>query len=242
MITKDSGFILKRWNFRETSLFISAYTLKYGKITGLLKGFYSPKKEFTSILEPMTLNEFIFYPRRSEIWLVSFADLINDYSQVRYNLSKNRIASVFLQILYRNIELHEPNEEIFTLLKETLDLLSKMDDEKILSIFLIKFLTIAGIKPQFNLCLNCHTPYGRKLFFSMQAGGIICDKCSNKNSDIHPITKETTSTIHYIQHNRFPQLLRLKPSLRCKEEIIYIVGKFIEYHLHLSLPFLYTFK
>ncbi|RKY41328.1 MAG: hypothetical protein DRP76_00065, partial [Candidatus Omnitrophota bacterium] len=67
MIAKDLGIVTKRVNFRETSVVVNIFTKNYGRISGILKGFYRGRKEFTSSLDIFTLNEVLFYPRRSSL-------------------------------------------------------------------------------------------------------------------------------------------------------------------------------
>ncbi len=238
MIDKDVGYIIKRVNFKETSLLATIYTKKFGKIQGLFKGFYTQKKEFTSSLDIFTLNEFILYPRRSEIWLVSYVELINGYDFLRKDIKKNSAASLFARIIDRCTILGDSQPDIFFLFQHSLESLNSYSTEKLVYIFLIKFLTISGFKPQFNLCINCHRPYKEKIYFSILNGGIICSRCRSKLNDAQPISVETSFVIHYIQHNDFPHILRINPSVFCQQEIIFILQKFSEYYLYLN-PFLY---
>jgi len=244
MITKDLGFIIKRWNFRETSLLATIYTKNYGKINGLFKGFYTFKKEFSSSLDIFTLNEFVFYPRDTEIWLVSYVDLIQEYSFLKDNLEKNMIASTFLHIINKSFPLQDKNRQVFFLLKDSLYNLMVGDEKKILYIFLIKFLTISGFKPEFNLCINCHNPYTEKVFFNTKEGGLICEKCKDLKTDSLQISLETSLTISYIQKNNFPHLMRINLTLKCEEEVVFILKKFLEHHLNFDLfsSLLYRYK
>ena len=235
MIEKDLGFISKRINFRETSLIATVLTEHFGKMQGILKGFYTQKKEFSSSLDLFSLNEFIFYPRRSEIWLVSYVDLVDDYSFLRGDIDKNTTASIFFRIINKCLELHHRNPAVFFLLKDCLGSLRGVVSSRVLYIFLIKFLTLSGFKPEFNLCIKCHNSYEGNVFFSVSSGGLICSKCRSAVPQAHSISLETTSAITYIQNNDFPQVLRLALSRSCEEEIMFILRKFLEYHLHLDL-------
>ncbi len=236
MVDKDLGYIIRRVNFRETSLLASMYTKKFGKVNGLFKGFYTRKKEFSSSLDVFTLNEFILYPRRSEIWLVSYAELLDGYDFLRRDIKKNIAASVFARVIDKGTAVLDSHPEVFFLLKNSLESLNSYDEGKLIYIFMIKFLTISGFKPEFSLCINCHCPYEEEIYFSPSSGGIICNKCKAIRKDTYPISLETSSVIHYIQHNDFPHILRISPSISCHKEIIFILQKFSQYHLHFD-PF-----
>lgn len=236
MVEKDLGFVIRRYNFRETSLIATLYTQRFGKMRGIFKGFYSTKKEFSSNLNIFTLNEFIFYPKKRDIWLVSFADSVRDYDYLRTSLAKNKIASEFSSIIDKTLELWEANSEIFSLFKTCLEALDQKNENKISYIFFIKFLTISGLKPEFNRCLSCHNQFcAEEVFFSVSRGGLICGNCFKKVSDCYKINRETSRSISYIQHASFPQVLRLNPTRDCEKEIITILKKFLLYHLDFSL-------
>ncbi|MDD2654344.1 MAG: recombination protein O N-terminal domain-containing protein, partial [Candidatus Omnitrophica bacterium] len=48
MVTKAEGILLKRNNFRETSLLVSFFTKEFGKINGLIKGVRKDPKKIAS--------------------------------------------------------------------------------------------------------------------------------------------------------------------------------------------------
>ncbi len=235
MIAKDIGFLMKRHNFRETSVIASFYTKKFGKITGILKGFYTPKKEFSSNLDIFTLNELVFYPKKSDIWLVSFVDLVRDYAFLRKNIKAATAASVFINLTDKALGAWDKNAEVFNLIKEALSFLEKEDTHRVLYVFLVKFLTLSGFKPEFGKCLNCHKPIDEETFFSVLRGGLICKKCSNKEHDLRRIGRETIASIFYMQNNDFIIALRLNPTEECEKEILFILREFLCYHLEFDI-------
>lgn len=235
MIEKDLGFVLKRFDFRETSVIANIYTLRFGKITGILKGFYTFKKEFSSSLDVFTLNEFIFYPRKREIWLVSFADYVYDYPYLRENFSKSKVGALFFTLIDRTMQIWDENPSVFYLIKDCLHWLGGEENRKILYIFLIKFLTISGFRPEFNKCIICHRPLAEDIFFSVSKGGMVCRMCAGRTNDLKRISKETSSALFFIQRSEFPQINRLKISSLCEKEIFYLLHEFIFYHLDFDI-------
>jgi len=235
MVEKDLGFVLRRYNFRETSLITTIYTAKFGKIRGILKGFYTPKKEFSSPLDIFSLNEFVFYPKKSEIWLISYTDLISDYSFLRSNLFKASIGAVFLNLINKTMQLWDKSYDVFCLLNNCLNLLKEENEFKILYIFLIKFLTLSGFKPELNHCINCRSLLGEEVSFSVLKGGLICKGCCNKVKDAQRISRQTSQSFFYIQKTDFPLVCRLNLGLRCQEEIFYIMREFLFYHFEFDI-------
>jgi len=230
MIEKDIAFVVRRYNFRETSLITTLYTYKFGKIRGIFKGFYTNKREFASGLNIFSLNEFVFYPKKSEIWLISHADLISDYGFLRENLPKARIAALLFNLIDKTMQLWDRNFYVFELIKNCLNLLNNEDELKILYIFLIKFFTFSGFKPEFNHCISCRSILGQENLFSVSRGGLICKNCSFKIKDAKRLSLQAKRSLLYIQREEFPYVSRLIFDLKCEEEIFYILGEFLSYH------------
>lgn len=265
MITKDLGFVLKRYNFRETSVIASFYTQKFGKITGILKGFYTQKKEFASTLDSLSLNEIVFYPKKSDVWLVSFADLVCDYDFLRRDLLRAGVASIFLNLIDKTMQPLDKNPEVFELLRDSLFSLKEESARKSLYVFLIKFLTLSGFKPEFGKCLVCHKPVDEETLFSVSRGGLVCKKCSlepagrrptptfvtgvaspaesgqdiqikgTRDHDTRKIGADTIASLFYIQNNDFPLALRIKPAAECEKEMIYLLREFLCCHLDIDI-------
>lgn len=230
MISKDKGFLIRRHNFRETSIIASFYTLEFGKISAILKGFYTGKKEFSSPLTLGSLNELVFYPKKSEIWLVSHIDIAHDYAYLRRDIVKARAASLFFNLTDKAMQLWDPNSYIFSLLEYCLDMLSENNDLKALYIFVIKFLTYSGFKPEFDHCVHCQAKLEQESFFSISKGGFLCRSCCRQAKDIREISKEASRSLVYIQTADFSLASRLKLSRACEEEVLLILKEFVAYH------------
>ena len=235
MIKKDLGFVLRRHNFRETSLIITLYTSGFGKIQGILKGFYTSKKEFASPLEVGSLNELVFYPKKSEIWLISHVDLVSNYFFLRNDLAKARTGNIFLTLIDKTMQLWDRNLYIYALLGNCLEALENNQEGKILYIFLLKLLTVSGFKPEFNHCLSCQSLLKEEMLFSVSKGGLICKGCRHKAGDVQEISLQAARSILYIQNEDFPLACRLNISQACEEEISYILNQFLAYHLDFPL-------
>ncbi len=234
MIEKDIGFILKRFNYGETSVIAIIYSKRFGKIKGIFKGFYTRKKEFSTTLDIFSLNEFVFYPKESEIWLVSEAELIDGFSRLGKDLEMAKAAGIVFNMLDKAMELWDQNQYIFDLALRSITLIEK-GKTKALFLFLIKFLTLAGIKPELNHCIICQSLISGPLFFSTSRGGLLCRGCCGKDQSYKPVSREASKTFSYIQNNSLAAAGRVALSPRCQEEILNIIGKFLEYHFNISL-------
>lgn len=234
-IRKDEGIVLRSFDFRETSKIASIYTENSGKILGIFKGFKNKPPHFSTTLDIFSLNEFIFYESKSEIWLVSYADMIESFSFIKTDSERNIIACSLLELVDKTISLHLPSQDIFNLLKEALYSFKDFPPERIVYIFQIKFLSLAGFRPTLENCLRCLKPIGVGFSFSIKLGGLLCKDCSIQENSSHSISPEVIASLRYIQHSDFRKGLRLKPSLKAEKEILNILERFLGYHLETKL-------
>ena len=97
MICSTPAFVLRTYDFRETSKIVNFYTRDFGKVKGILKGIRKDSKKFGSTLPLLSLNHIVFYKKRmTEIHLVSHCDLIDDFG-----LSPSGPGELWVFSLYR---------------------------------------------------------------------------------------------------------------------------------------------
>jgi len=230
-IKKDTGFVLRAFDFRETSKIVHVFTRNSGKIYGLLKGFRSGKKEFTSSLDIFSLNEFILYESRNELWLVSWADLIDDFRHLKESVEKNLIASYIVELVNRVTPLHFPSQKTFGLIQECLSYLEHNPQRKILYIFQIKILELSGFRPHLTACVKCLREIQKRVFFSVNLGGFLCSSCFGYDKLAKELPAELILSLKYIQNNDFKTSLRLSLTPGAEKQIFEILEEFLGYHL-----------
>ncbi len=230
-IKKDLGIVLRGFDFRNTSKIAHILTRENGKINGIFKGIRAGKKNFTTPLNTFSLNEFIFYESRSELWLVSFADLVDDYLYLRTNLQKHAVANYIAELSNKILALHHPCKDIFNLVSESFSWLRNDVDRKLLYIFQIKILELSGFRPHLTDCIKCLRPIKKKAYFSVSLGGFLCPECRGYDVSAKGVYGELLRSLRYVQNNDLRRSLRLVPSRQTEYSIFNIIEGFLKYHL-----------
>lgn len=233
MIQKAEGFVLKTYNFRETSKIAVFYSREHGKIQGLLKGIRKEPKKFAANLEPASLNDLIFYRSRSSaLHLVSQCDLKEDFINLRSDLKKSISASYALDLINTIMPSEDKNEGVFNLLYLFLKTLAvSKEPEKLNFIFQIKLLSLSGFKPHLDSCVVCGSALNQKANFSHYLGGLICKDCAFKDKSALPILKGTVASILHIEKSTWQESLRLGISQAIAKELNSILNSFLVFHL-----------
>jgi len=236
-IQKTEAIVLKKREFRETSLIVNFFTRDFGKISGLLKGIRKDPTKFASTLETFSLNDIIFYQsRNSSLHLVSQCDLKNNFIATRQSIFKVGSANILLELLDTLMQEEDKHEEVFDLSLTCLQELEATNNpDKIMTIFKIKVLALSGFKPNFDCCVSCGVKILGQCKFSLILGGLLCEKCQKKDMKARSIFRGTTASILHIQRNDFKSNLTLGMNPEIKKELGSILNAFLNFHLEKQL-------
>lgn len=232
-IHKTDVLVVRKRDFRETSLIAEFYTRDYGKLHGLLKGIRTDPRKFASTLEPFSFNEIVFYRKRSSsLHLVSQCDLMDNFEPVRADMLKAGIASFMMEMLNAVMPLEDKNEEVFAFTLACLRELGATDQPyKMEMIYKIKMLSLSGFKPHFDSCVCCMSRISGESRFSLKRGGLLCESCFGRDSAGRPILPGTIASILYIEKNALAAALNLGLNTRIKNELQLILNAFMQFHL-----------
>jgi DNA repair protein RecO (recombination protein O) len=232
-IHKTDAIVLSTQNFRQTSLIVNFYTRDFGKLSGLLKGAREDPTKFNSNLDTVSLNEIIFYKKRSSsLYLVSQCDLKRDFRLIKNDLERIRKAFSLVELLDIVTVEGDKNEQIFDLALTCLEQLeNSFDLDKLLIIFKIKLLDFCGFKPHLDSCVSCNNKIIAQARFSLKFGGLLCERCIAKDIKSRTVFRGTVASILYIEKNNLDNVLRLGMNQAIKRELHQVLDGFLEFHL-----------
>ncbi|HHV45665.1 MAG TPA: DNA repair protein RecO [Tissierellia bacterium] len=184
MNIRDEGIVLKEMRYKETSKILTILTKKHGKIHGMARGAYKPKSQLMVNTQPFSYNNYIFFKGRN-FYYINQADTIDSFYSIRENINRIIYGSYLLELADISVLEEEDTEKLFLLLKKGLEVLSNLN-ENFLAFTIayeLKFISFLGYKPLFDRCAVCGTRDIRHFKFSIEYGGIICDRCSITESN-----------------------------------------------------------
>lgn len=183
MLYRTEGIVLKSIEYRDADKIVTIYTKNYGKIQAIAKGVRKTKSKFGSSLEILTYAIFLIYKGKN-IDIVSQTEILESFFTASKEIVKFAFASNCIEIINKISEEGEVNLSIFFLLKEVLHHLKEAKDPKLLNLsFKWQTLAILGYKPSLNRCCICNSKIEnqKEMFFSIDEGGVICNKCLSKD-------------------------------------------------------------
>jgi DNA repair protein RecO (recombination protein O) len=236
-IYKTEAFVINKRDFRETSVIAVFYTRDFGKVSCILKGQKTEPSKFASAIEPFSYNEIIFYKKRnSSLHLVSQADLKNNFNNIRQNMLKTATANLCMELTDALMAIEDKNEDVFNLLNSCLEGLDAAGNpDKIMTIFKIKMLGLSGFKPRLDSCVSCRGRILGQSKFSFSLGGLLCEKCYQKDTNSRSIFRGTVATILHIERNDIGNNLNLGINPQIKKELNLILNSFLNFYLEKEL-------
>lgn len=231
MIVNSEAIIIDKKKYSNTSLIITFFTKKYGKLVGLVKGAFR-KGKYNSSFNLYSLNQIVFYKKIKEsLEIVSECNLIDSFPKIKEDIYKSSYAFYFIELINLATEKEQDSQRLFRLLKGSLQLLSEREDlERISRIFEVRLLFLSGLMPRIDSCASCGEEIEEKAWFREESGGLLCSKCVNGNVRAEKLFKGTTLSIRQLVDNEVQFLQRFQFTEKVGIQLKQILKKFLNYH------------
>jgi DNA repair protein RecO (recombination protein O) len=237
--SKTLAFVLKKQDYRDTSLLADFYTRDWGRVRGVVKGVRDARARFGSTLEPFSLNEILFYRRKkgSDLHLVTQVDLIDLFPAVHEDLERLAAASYCVELVSELVESEESSLEIFELIHDTLRFLSTgASPKRAQRIFEVKLFDLLGLMPEVKACVFCRAEPQGAVYFNQTLGGIHCADCAQKQKKLlggtsMPVSRGTLSFLDHVKRAPVTELVSVKVVHEVGAEVEKILRRFTDFHL-----------
>lgn len=233
MINKTEGFVLKSFDFRETSKIVTFFTKEHGKLKGVMKGIRKDSRKFGSNVDKFSKNEIVYYEyRRSELHLISQCDLKCYYFPIRQDYQKNLAANYVLELVDAIMQVEEQNEHVYQLLENFLESLETAKEiNKLIYAFQVKILLLSGFKPHLDSCVVTGQKITGRARFSVKLGGLVSPDVKTDDRTFHVISRGTINYITHIEQVDWKLSMRVGLTPSAHQELKFILNNFLVYHL-----------
>ncbi len=236
MIQKTEAIVLKRNEFRETSLVVTLYTPNFGKIKGLVKGIRGRENRHEGILDLASVNHIIFYEKANvELYLISQVELKECWQGLSARLGRLLFAQYLLEEVDGLVPLRDPDPELYQFLCESLQNLCHQTNfqtaEQVVRYFEIQVIRHLGFLPRLDCCLNCQDSVHEKIWMSLTRGGVLCRKCYSTEIFAEPLSLETTNTLNQLVNADRLNFQNVYYPLTVRQELGKILKEIVEYHM-----------
>ena len=175
-IISDDAIILRVRDQGDKDKYVICYTREHGKLRFTAFGGRSSNNVKGRVLQTFSELE-LELGEAGRFYRFRNAQLIS--LPIAYDIKQMAYASVVAELTALLTEDHEPQAELYELLRSTLRILAQRNPRLVVISFAIKLLSLSGIAPQMDTCVSCTKMVAEDedAYFSPLQGGLICHEC-----------------------------------------------------------------
>jgi len=232
----SEGFIITRFDWKESSLIVRCFTRERGKINIVAKGARRQKSRLGSMLETFSRLKLVLYIKHgSELSTLKEAENLDHYQLIRTELERFAIACFYFEILDTGLAPHEKNSALFALTKTFLESLNNRDwNARSTPPYFLKLVAKLGFAPSLSQCRYCHICSGLK-YFDPARGTSVCARCAKKSETLMEISEQLTNkmALVYSGEKKSKELASWQES--DMPGFYRFLRRFVEYHFEKGL-------
>lgn len=233
-----SAILLRRIEYGDNDLIVTLFTRGHGKISAIAKSAKKSVKRFPGVLEPFSLLDVVLSQGRGKgMHLLQEASLEEPFFRIREDIVKTAYASYWMETIYQWMADAEPQETLYQLTGHVLNELNRGDiPVEVLSIlFQMRFLSIAGLRPNFEHCHACKRCldqiHCRSVVPAPSRGGIACPSCGGIADNHLEISKGTLKQLIWIDTGDLERAGRVRFTPTAIREGLAFLERFVPYHI-----------
>lgn len=199
---RAEAVVLRRRDLGEADRLLTVYSREHGKLQQVAKGARRPSSRKAGHLELFTRVQ-IQAARGRELDVITQADALDLFSQLRSDLTRVGQASYLIELIDRFTVDHEPNESLYTLLVRSLEMLDQGGEaHNITRAFELRLLDQVGYRPELFQCVACGEEIQPEAqFFSFESGGVLCRSCGARANQARPISLAALKVLRHVQRH-----------------------------------------
>ena len=236
MIITTKALVIKEYTVGESDKYITLFTKDMGKIqvgAPLAKKY---NRGLASGTQLFVYGEFMISSSKNTYRLLN-VEIIEMFHKIREDLMTLSYAAYIAEFLSQVVSEQDSNERLFKLSATTLQVLSKgqMSLELVRRIFEFRAMALLGFMPELWNCTACGDKIADKklenYYFIPGEGGLVCNSCLIKQSEVITISYSTLYTLQYILVVPLEKLFKFKVDKIITRQIGLVCDHYIDYYI-----------
>ncbi len=233
-----SAILLRRIEYGDYDLIVTLFTRTQGKTSAIAKSAKKSVKRFPGVLEPFSrLNVVLSKGKGKGLPVLREASLEDPFFKIREDIIKTTYASYWAELIYLWMADGEPQDCLYRLMLHVLTELNRGETPvEVLSIlFQMRFLSLAGFRPNFDHCHACKTCLDQIRHASVVSdpskGGIACPTCGIPTNGRLKISKGTLKQLMWTDTGDLEQAERIRFTPVAISEGLNFLETFVPFHI-----------
>jgi DNA repair protein RecO (recombination protein O) len=236
------AIILRHSAVGETDRLVTLYSKNYGKMRAFARGVRKPHSKLSGHLEPLNQVNLLITQGRN-LPLITQADMIEGFYTPSTNfetiVSGCYVADCLDAFTVEEVE----NQPLYSLAcRQFKQVQSVANIQTQLRFFELQLLTMSGYQPEVNVCLYCRNPPERhSIYFSFEAGGILCQDCKNQ-FDCFGISETSTKALRYLLMATTGDAQKIRMPEAVQKELAHVLTNYLQYIIDRRLQSLLFYR
>lgn len=204
----------------EADRILTLFSRDAGILRAVAKGARRIHSRKAGHLEPFTRVNLLL-ARSHELWIVTQAFAVDLYLPIHEDLLLTSEAAYVLELVDRFSYEDGANRNLYTLLVDTLERLSKGDPIfTAVHYFELHLLDAVGFRPQLFHCVRCKKDIHQEdQYFSAIEGGAVCPGCGAHVPDSRSISAAALKYLRNFQRTSYLRLVQSIPTPTVEKEV-----------------------
>ncbi len=240
---RTEAVILKQMPLGEADRILTMFTPVFGKVRAVAKGVRKPTSRMGGSVEPLTRANMLL-SKGNDLDIVSQSEPIDAYLAVRGDLEKTSTAFYMAELIDAFTTEQSENRSLYRHFVGSLEMLCDLKNDgqgNVRELMLLRtsyeagLLAMTGYRPQINRCIECSQPPQGSVSFSASGGGVICQKCRNKQTVTRTLSMPALKMLGVLENNEFVQLKKQPYAEDISLEVEALLRQYIWYLLERNL-------
>jgi DNA repair protein RecO (recombination protein O) len=230
------GVIIRHSDFSEADRLLTIFTRENGKIHSIAKGVRKSRSRKAGHVEPLTRTN-LQLARGRDLFILTQAETLDGYVNLREDLILLGYASYVIELIDRSTSDDEENRPLYNLMTNTLTRLNRGDNpNRATRYFEIRLLDYVGFRPQLFTCVQCESKIQPEdQYFSAQQGGVICNKCGQRDPQARPVSMLALKYLRFFQRSSYRDTSRASIPDEIFGEMENLMQHYLTFNLERSL-------
>ena len=227
---RERGVVLRTHKLGEADRIVSLITEGRGKVRAVAKGVRKTKSRFGGRLEPTSHLQVQMYEGRGDLDIVTQAETIDSYRQIREDLDRFAKAVVLLEAVDHMAQEGQASPQLYRMLVGALSALDDNDSALLVPAFLLKLLALEGFSPTLDRCVIGGEVTPDLVAFDIDRGGAVCVDHRRGRT----VSQEALAVMRAVLGGGLATVLEV-PTSQVTHEVDALVNRLYEHHLERRL-------
>lgn len=245
MLITTEGVVIRERFVGENDKYIDILTRDYGIIEASVKGAKKITSKNSSATQLFSYSKYCLSKTKKK-YIVNSTELKKSFYNLRLDIERLSLASYFADLLKYSVVSEEPSNTILRLFLNTLHFLCEgsRSNSLLKSIFELRLMTEIGLMPDLIACKKCAEFTSKNIYFFVNEGYFLCDKCYENVNDNNVIKINNTvlHSMRYIVFSDFDKLFNFKISSQSDKLLSKVTEKYVLSQLNRNFKTLDFYK